>query len=114
MAKTKNYKEELEGLEAGLRKLDNMKPRKYNTYERIRHARDIQEARIQFFKMGYSLRNREIMEQNGLLLKKEIEKVLNSKDATLDEYEDCIISVSGDRGNGMSECGYGFYLEAKK
>ena len=66
MAKTKEYTEKLGDLEAGLRHLESMKPKKYGDYDRIRHALDIQEARIDFFKRGYSLRDREVKEQKKL------------------------------------------------
>lgn len=65
---TKTYKQELEDLESGLRKLENMKPRRFLTYEKIRHAKDIQQARIDFFKRGYALKTREIREQKRLEL----------------------------------------------
>lgn len=69
MGKTKDYKEKLDDLESGLRQLDNMKPKKYGDYERIRRAREIQEARIDGFKSGHSLKVSEIMGQNGLNLR---------------------------------------------
>ncbi len=68
MVKTKNYKEKLEDLEAGLKRLDNMIPKKYSDYDRIRRAREIQETRIDSFKDGYALRDREIVDQKTLSL----------------------------------------------
>lgn len=63
---TKAYKEELDGLEAGIRQLNNRNPKKYGDFERIKHAKEIQEARIDGFKGGYALRDREIKEQKEL------------------------------------------------
>lgn len=57
---TKEFEEELEDLCIGLRQLNNMKPKTYRGIENIKHAKEIQKARIQFFGKGYGLRCREL------------------------------------------------------
>lgn len=62
---SKAYKEELADLEAGLKSISNSK----YSYTRIINAKQIQEARIQFFKIGYNLHKREIQAQQMILEK---------------------------------------------
>lgn len=68
MPKSKDYKEELRDLEFGLKNLEQKKPTRFLTHEKIRHAKEVQEARIDFFKRGYAMRDREIINQQKLNL----------------------------------------------
>ncbi len=64
---TKDYKQELADLKSGLTAIEN-KIKNVNSHLRDRtiKLRDIQEARIDFFKRGYNFRNRELKEQQKL------------------------------------------------
>ncbi len=63
-----NYNQHLADLKSGLAKLDNIikKPETSRQLEKALKLRDVQEARIDFFKRGYNFRNRELREQTKL------------------------------------------------
>ena len=65
---TKEYDQQLSDLQSGLNmikeKIKKCPDRK--GYELAKLSKDIQEARIDGFKMGYKLRNKEIKEQRNL------------------------------------------------
>lgn len=64
----KSFKQELEGLEAGLRQLENLKKnaKTFRDHEKVRQNMEIQKARIQFFKSGYNLAKKEFKSQTTL------------------------------------------------
>ena len=65
---SKNFEEELLGLIKGLdeinRNIHNSEKR--FAYSRAIHARQIQEVRIEFFKLGYRCRDNELKQQRTL------------------------------------------------
>jgi len=65
---TKDYKQVLADLKSGLTKINNvLKDRRVkHLHEKALANKDIQEARIEFFKMGYNFHKREINAQEKL------------------------------------------------
>lgn len=64
----KNFKQELADLESGLVSLQNTikEAKDRRKYNRALILVEVQEARIDFFKKGYNMRNRELKEQQAL------------------------------------------------
>ncbi len=65
---SKDYEQQQQDLFSGLAQIDKviMNPKNRVSYLRAVQSREIQLARIQFFKQGYQLRNKEIKEQSKL------------------------------------------------
>ena len=70
---TKEYNQQKEDLKRGLVQITKAIKNTQNRIElnRAIHSKDIQEARIEFFKIGYNLRNRELKEQRNIIGKEE-------------------------------------------
>ena len=67
MTTTKNYKQELKHLENGLIELKkNLPGITRNRHNKILILIEVQNTRIDFFKIGYNLCNRELKEQKKL------------------------------------------------
>lgn len=64
----KNFEDELLGLMRGLKEINNAIHTKKTrlSYSRAIQAREIQEARIEFFKRGYNCKDKEIKQQRHL------------------------------------------------
>ena len=67
---SKNFFEELADLERGLDSINEviLKPKNTRIHQKALISRDIQQARIDFFKRGYALRDREVEAQLTLNL----------------------------------------------
>ncbi len=65
---SKDYEQQLRSLISGLAQIDKVikNPKSRSLYLRAEKSRDIQLARIQFFKQGYQLRDKEIKGQAKL------------------------------------------------
>jgi len=65
---TEDYKQVLADLKSGLTRINNVlgDPTVQNIHKRALINKHIQEARIEFFKMGYNFRNRELNSQQKL------------------------------------------------
>ena len=61
----KDYKQHLADLQSGLAQIKKVikETKDLKKYQKAKLSKDIQEARIEFFKIGYNLRNRELKEQ---------------------------------------------------
>ena len=62
---SKDYEQQLRDLISGLAQIDKAinNPKNNISYQRSSQSREIQLARIQFFKQGYQLRDKEIKRQ---------------------------------------------------
>lgn len=65
---TKNFEEQLADLKRGLAMINQTikQTRSRLKYERAKRVQEIQIARIEFFKLGYTLRNNELRRQKKL------------------------------------------------
>lgn len=65
---SKDFEQQLQDLEDGIKQIDNIikEPKTFRAYERAKQTREIQVARIEFFKKGYKLCQKEIKSQKSL------------------------------------------------
>lgn len=65
---SKDFKQQLQDLQSGLVQIYKIirESKKRSDYQRAFRNKDIQEARIEFFKIGYNLAKKELKEQTKL------------------------------------------------